>query len=151
MNVSDVQRENGSGRGPGPRPAIGYATDGPLSTSTPGRGVDVVMDCRRRPPESPDGCMNSSRRRRVLRSAVRHVHRALMWPCTSEVSLLGCEASRRSSCIQSVTAGNERFLPLLSDILTARACIHARLLHPRSRLLAHVGGYVRDSGRASQS
>ena len=43
--VSDVQRENGSGRGPGPRRATEYATDRPLSTSVPGRGVDVMMDC----------------------------------------------------------------------------------------------------------
>ena len=45
MNGSDVQRENGSGRGPGPRPAVEYTTDRPLSTSVPGRGVDVTMDC----------------------------------------------------------------------------------------------------------
>ena len=48
--VSDIlmsapECENGSGRGPGPRPAIEYATDSPLSTSVPGRGVDVIMDC----------------------------------------------------------------------------------------------------------
>ena len=71
ISRNDVQRENGSGRGPGPRPAIGYATDRPLSTSVPGRGVDVVMDCRRRRPESPVGGPPVVRRRRVRLSAPR--------------------------------------------------------------------------------
>ena len=42
--------------------------------------------------------------------------RATMW-----LRSCGSNVARRSSCLQSVTAGNERFLPLLSDILTARA------------------------------
>ena len=45
MNGILIHGENGSGRGPGPCPAVGYATDRPLSTSVPGRGVDVMMDC----------------------------------------------------------------------------------------------------------
>ena len=40
----DVQRENGSGRGPGPRHATECATDRPLSTSVLGRGVDLTQE-----------------------------------------------------------------------------------------------------------
>ena len=78
---NDVQCENGSGHGPGPRPAIQYTTDRPLSTSVPGRGVDVVMDCRRRPPESPVGRTPVVRRRRAFLSASQSGHRYPLGLC----------------------------------------------------------------------
>ena len=120
---SDVQRENGSGRGPGPRPAIGYATDRPLSTSVPGRGVDVVMDCRRRPPESPNGGPPQVRRRRVRLSASRCGHCHLHWQCPhreaepwlQEARAQGVRPARCSAGVNLLSI--ERFLNVSTTLM----------------------------------
>ena len=55
--MSDVQREYGSGRGLGPRPAIRDGAFQPLSWSVRARGALVVMDCQRQSSSPPPGYM----------------------------------------------------------------------------------------------
>ena len=97
--VSDVQRENWSR--PGPRPAIGYATDRPLSKSVPGRGVDVMMDCC--------GCIGKLERCQQLGSAPSRERvrvTAILFKLHT-ATLLGCvqlESNRLETGLQRLVA-----------------------------------------------
>ena len=85
------------------------------------RGVDVMMDCRRRPPVSPGGYTLSSWRQRVLRSAYIRAAR----PHHVAVPISGCEAvvptwpggERAPSALQ---CGSEPFVDVLIELLAQR-------------------------------
>eukprot|EP00966_Prymnesium_polylepis_P320695 7377071-Prymnesium_polylepis.1 len=88
----------------------------------------MVMDCRRRPPESPDEGTAVVRRRRAFLSASQSEHRASLALCSDACPVLGFGAvaprdlSSGRACV-GLHVGSESFVMQMYELLTQRAGI----------------------------